>query len=383
MKEFMNKLIKNFFIFAILGLILFGFNTNQVKATDKFNQNQQKTEILFFGSPTCPHCSAEKEFLKKIRLKYPDVIIKEYEFSKNLDLIEGLYNEHQVAQGQRGLVPATFINGTFFLGFNENTGKEIEKQIQGLEVQGSTSMIKIPFVGEVDVFKYSMPVLAIILGVIDGFNVCSLGALVIILGLVMILRSRKRILFLGGTFILVTALTYCLLIFLWHQFFVFISPYIKSMEILIALLSIIGGIYLLREFIKSLKEGPNCSSGGIIAKLSPKVEKIFANKKSLIILLGVVALFALAITIIEFPCSAFLPMLFASLLAESQFNLGTSITYMALFLLFYMLDEIIIFLVAFFTLRIKIISPKFVNAFNLIAALIFLFLGCFYLARIF
>ena len=228
-----------------------------------------------------------------------------------------------------------------------------------------------------------MPALAIVLGVIDGFNVCSLGALVIILGLVMVLRSRKRILILGGTFVFVTALTYGLLIFLWHQFFTFISPYIKSMEILIAILSIIGGIYLLKEFIKSIKEGPSCSSGGIIARLTPKVEKIFSSKKNISILFGVVVLFALAITIIEFPCSAFLPMLFASLLAESQFSLGTSISYMGLFLLFYMLDEIIIFLIAFFTLKIKIVSPKFINAFNLLAALIFLFLGFYYLSKIF
>jgi len=350
--------------FFVLGNNLAVASSNQQELFEEKNEN--KVEILFFGSPTCPHCLAEKDFLKKIEKKYLNVVIKEYDFSKNIELIENLYEEHGVVKGQRGLVPATFINGNFFLGFNDDIGKEIEKQIQGLEVQGSSPKIRIPFIGEVDVFKYSMPALAIVLGVIDGFNVCSLGALVIILGLVMVLRSRKRI-----------------LILLWHQFFTFISPYIKSMEILIAILSIIGGIYLLKEFIKSIKEGPSCSSGGIIARLTPKVEKIFSSKKNISILFGVVVLFALAITIIEFPCSAFLPMLFASLLAESQFSLGTSISYMGLFLLFYMLDEIIIFLIAFFTLKIKIVSPKFINAFNLLAALIFLFLGFYYLSKIF
>lgn len=346
-------------------------------------ENEDKIEILFFSSQTCPHCSAEKEFLKKIEEKYSYITVKEYDFSENLDLLENLYEEYEVAKGQRGLVPATFIDAKFFLGFNESIGQEIEKQIQGIESEDLSLIIKIPFIGEVDAYQYSLPALAVILGIIDGFNVCSLGALVIILGLVMVLRSRKRILILGGTFILVTALTYGFLIFLWHQFFTLISPYVKSMEVLIALLSIAGGIYLLREFIKSMREGPTCSSGGIIARLSPKVEKIFSNKRNILILFGVVVLFALAITIIEFPCSAFLPMLFASLLAESQLSLGLSISYMALFILFYMLDEIIIFLIAFFTLKIKIVSPKFINFFNLLAALIFLFLGFLYLSRIF
>lgn len=380
--------MKKIIVFFLLFLTIFSLKTKIVKADSDLENsftknNENQVEILFFGSPTCPHCSVEKEFLKKIKEKYPSIVIKEYEFSKNLELVEKLYDEHEVLKGQRGLVPATFIGGNFFLGFNESISKEIEKQIQGAEVDSSSPKIKIPLLGEVDVFKYSMPVLAIMLGVVDGFNVCSLGALVIILGLVMVLRSRKRILVLGGAFVLVTALTYGLLIFLWHQFFAFILPYIKSMEILIAALSIIGGLYLLKEFIKSIKEGPTCSSGGIIARLTPKVEKIFANKKKLSILFGVVVLFALAITIVEFPCSAFLPMLFASLLVESQFSLGTSISYMGLFLLFYMLDEIIIFLIAFFSLKIKIVSPKFINAFNLLAAIIFLFLGGFYLARIF
>lgn len=380
----MHSFIQKVFLFLFFISLFLLPNIGFAQENDISNKkNVDEIEILFFGSPTCPHCLAEKNFLKKIKEKYSNVTIKEYEFSKNLELVEILYEKHDIAKGQRGLVPATFINGNFFLGFNEGIGQEMEKQIQGFEIKESSPKIKIPFVGEIDIFSYSIPMLAVVLGIIDGFNVCSLGALVIILGLVMVLRSRKRILILGGAFVLITALTYGLLIFLWHQFFAFISPYIKSMEILIALLSLIGGAYLLKEFIKSLKEGPTCSSGGIIAKLSPKIEKIFSNKKSLIILFGVVSLFALAITIIEFPCSAFLPMLFASLLVENQFSLGTSISYMGLFLLFYMLDEIIIFTIAFFTLKIKIVSPKFINAFNLVAALIFLFLGFYYLSRIF
>lgn len=199
----------------------------------------------------------------------------------------------------------------------------------------------------------------------------------------MVLGSRKRILFLGSAFLLVTGITYGLLIFMWHQFFSIIAPYIKSMELLIGILSIIGGVYLIKEYIKSRKQGATCNSGGIIAKLSPKVEKIFANKKSIAILIGVVILFAAAVTIIEFPCSAFLPVLFASILVEANLSMSSTISYVSLFILFYMLDEVIIFLIAFFTMRIKIVSPKFINIFNLIAALIFLFLGSFYLYRIF
>ncbi len=375
-----KNILKNiFFIFFLALLIFFPYKNSQAQEI----KNDNSTKIIFFGSPTCPHCSAEKQFLKELKKDHSNLIIEEYDFSQNINLVNTLYKEHQVPQNQQGLVPVTFIEDNFFIGFNESIENNITNKIAGIENGKNEKNIKIPFFGEVDIYKLSLPTLAIVLGVVDGFNVCSLGALIIILGLVMVLGSRKRILFLGSAFLLVTGITYGLLIFMWHQFFSIIAPYIKSMELLIGILSIAGGIYLIREYIKSRKQGAACNSGGIIAKLSPKVEKIFANKKNIAILVGVVILFAAAVTIIEFPCSAFLPVLFASILVEANLSMSSTISYMALFILFYMLDEIIIFLIAFFTMRIKIVSPKFINIFNLIAALIFLFLGSFYLYRIF
>jgi glutaredoxin len=377
-----SKKIKKIFIaFFLLTLFLLP-QKNEALAQEKQELSSSSVEIIFFGSPTCPHCLAEKDFLKELKKDYPEVIINEYEFSQNIEKINLLYQEYQVPKGQQGLVPATFIGDNFFVGFNNDIANNIKEVVVGSEKEVSSNIIKIPLIGEVNIYDVSLPVLAIVLGTVDGFNVCSLGALIIILGLVMVLGSRKRIFLIGGIFLLITTLTYGLLIFMWHQFFSVISPYIKSMELLIGLLSIIGGIYLFKEFIKSIKQGATCNSGGIIAKLSPKVEKIFAKKKNIAVLIGVVALFAAAVTIVEFPCSAFLPVLFTSILVESGISTGASLSYIALFLLFYILDELIIFLIAVWTMRIKIVSPKFINFFNLVAALIFLFLGFFYIIRI-
>lgn len=366
-------MIKNYFKYLFLFFLLL---------IPVSSQASSDVEINLFGSPTCPHCTNARDFLDDFKEENPGLIINDYNISDESELINSFYEEYEVPQSQRGLVPMTFIGDKYFLGFNSEIEEDIVAHINGIEVEEGKS-IKIPFVGEVDLLDLSLPILAMVLGVADGFNVCSLGALVIILGLVMVLRSRKRILLLGGLFVLVTGITYGFLMFLWHQLFTFISPYIKSMEILIAILSIAGGIYLLREFIKACKEGPTCSSGSIIAKLTPKVERIFSTKKNIAILAGVVGIFALAITIVEFPCSAVLPMLFTGILVESGLSTSSSLLYIGIFLLFYMLDEIIIFLIAFFTMKLKIVSPKFVTFFNLLAALIFLFLGAFYLIRIF
>ena len=44
-----------------------------------FSLAQQKVEINFFYSAICPHCEKEKEFLKELKEKYPEIEIKEYE----------------------------------------------------------------------------------------------------------------------------------------------------------------------------------------------------------------------------------------------------------------------------------------------------------------
>jgi glutaredoxin len=371
------KTLKKSLIILSLSIIFSSLPFFGLKAGEEKNQ---EADLILLSSPGCPHCTSAKNFIKK---EHPNIALKEYNLGQNTELANNLYDEYSVPSSQRGLVPTIFIDDVFFVGFNNSIAKNISNHIAGLESEKDNGKINLGLIGEVDIYSFSLPVLTAVLGIVDGFNVCSLGALVIILGLVLVLKSRRKIILLGGTFILVTVLSYSLLIFLWHQFFSFISPYIRSMELLIGILAVIAGIYLLREFVKSFRQGATCGSGGIIAKLTPKIEKMFSQKKNVAILLGVIVLFAVAVTIIEFPCSAFLPVLFTSILVEAGIPLSQSLFYIGIYLFLYMLAEIIIFLIAVFTMRIKIISPKFMNLFSLIAAIIFLFLGSYYLFRFF
>jgi len=109
-----------------------------------------------------------------------------------------------------------------------------------------------------------------------------------------------------------------------------------------------------------------------MSRLVPKIEKIFKEKTNRIVLIGAVMIFAALVTIIEFPCSAFLPVLFTSILVDSGISFNTSLLYIALYMLMYLLDEIIIFTIAVVTLKLKIVSPKFIVFFNLLAAAIFI-----------
>jgi len=357
--------------------------------SENFCFASERVEINFFYSDRCPHCAAEKIFLKELETKYPQIEINYYLAidPASIEAFNELCKKYVEAEKYLGLVPLTFIGDDFFPGFDDenNIGLNIEnairKQLKYPLLGKGRGKIKIPILGEIYLEYYSLPLQTIILGFFDGFNVCSLGALVLILGLVLALRSRFKIFLFGGIFILITAVIYGILIFLWYQLFNLLASYMKTMQILIGLLGVGGGIYFLREFLKFRKKGPTCEmvSGGLISNLSSKMQELMKNPRSTILIITSIIGFAAVITIVEFPCSAVVPVLFAGILANSGISGLEYLLYIALFVFFYMLDEILIFLVACFTLNIWFASPKFVTWLTLAEAIMFFVLGFYYL----
>ncbi|KKU11666.1 MAG: hypothetical protein UX16_C0008G0007 [Parcubacteria group bacterium GW2011_GWB1_45_7] len=346
--------------------------------------------IDFFYSETCPHCIREQAFFDELEELYPDLEVNRYSVSEeaNLDPMRERLREVD-AEKYFGSVPLTFVGDEFFLGFDDENGigrdivESIDRQLSGEETREDGGGLSVPFIGEVDVSQYSLPSLAVVLGILDGFNVCSLGALVLILGMALMLQSRKKIALYGGIFIFTTAIIYGSLIFLWFSLFSALAKYVGLIQISIGLLGFVGGIYFLREYVKMRKYGVTCNSNGmpIIGKLSERMQKVFEGGSSAVSLGLAILLFAAAITIVEFPCSAAVPVFFAGVLADASLVPTTYWLYISLFVLFYMLDELIIFGVAVYRMNIWLTSPRFVKSVTLLEGLILAGIGIFYLAR--
>ena len=289
-------------------------------------------------------------------------------------------------------MPLTFVNHEFFLGFDngEGIGRRIENSIRKNlgypALPGENGKITVPLLGEINIGKYSLLTLTVILGFLDGFNVCSLGALVFILGLVLAFRSREKVLVFGGIFILTTAVIYGLLMVLWYQFFSLLSSYIGAMQVVVGLIAIGGGIYFFKEFLKFRKQGPVCEMGvsqGIAAKFTSRMQKSFKNSKNIFAVIGSLLVFAALITVIEFPCSAAVPVVYAGILTQAELAPFQYIFYIALFVFLYMADEIIIFLVSIATMKLWLASKKFVTYITLIEAIVLFLLGVYYLSGFF
>ncbi|MCG2689908.1 hypothetical protein L6252_01350 [Candidatus Parcubacteria bacterium] len=389
--------------FLILGavlLITLGLLSFSLKQESKKQKApSQGLEIFFFYSDSCPYCAKMKPFLEGLAKENKEVVLKEIKVStkQGSEQLIAFYHSYNVPQEKFGSVPAVFLGEKYFIGFSEVNTQEIKDYLSDLtiseknalpvikdedEKEAEKSYISIPFLGKIDPSKYSLGALAVILGFFDGFNVCSLGALVLILGMVLVLKSRKKILFFGGVYIIATALVYGVLILLWYKLFVFLAPFLQIMEVLVGVLGLAGGIYFLEDFFEFRKKGAQCTSKNnrVMKRLSERIQKVLKSEKKSILAIGISVLaFSVIITVVEFPCSAAVPLFFAGSLAQAHLGALQYLLYIALFVLFYMADEIIIFLLATFTMTIKLASQKFVVWITLIEALVLFLLGFYYL----
>ncbi|MBP9749700.1 MAG: hypothetical protein KBD21_03140 [Candidatus Pacebacteria bacterium] len=349
--------------------------------------------MYVFHSTTCPHCAALMKFLDStIVPKYPQLEIRRYEVSEahSRALLRDLALQHNVEQYKS--VPLVFVGDDFMMGYNtdKTSGVELERKVRkvlGVSTEEDLAeakkgeTIKVALLGEVDPSKYSLAALAILLGTFDGFNVCSLGALMLIIGLTLKLQRRRAIVLFGGAFILTTAVVYGGLIVLWAQFFDLLAGYINGLKVAIALLSIAGGGYFLKEYLRMRGQGAVCTfqESTWITKVTERTGKAFENATRLVSVLGSVVVFAAVVAIVEFPCSAAVPLVFAGMLADAGVSTVAHMAYIGLFVLFYMLDELIIFGLAAYRLKLWMMNGTFTKWAVLGEALILLSIGLLYL----
>lgn len=362
-----------FFTFTLLALFLI--------AVPVFAAQPPMIELYY--SPTCPHCTNERNFLEQLQVRYPDIEVKQYPVTdqKNVEQLRAELERRDALQ-YFGVVPITFIGEEHYIGFDQVVADALtaaaENQLEeGLE---GTRRFSVPFLGGINPGDYSLPVLAVVLGFLDGFNVCSLGALILILSLVLALRSRGKIAAYGGMFILTTAVVYGFLIMLWYQLFLVLAGYLRILALIVGAAGVYGGIYFLKEFIRMRRHGVTCDAQGLplIGTLTKRVQKAFESKKGILVILSSILIFVAVITAVEFPCSAAVPVVFAGILADSGIGGAAYYSLLGLFLLFYMLDELIIFAIAVWKMNIWMTSARFTVWTTLVAGLLLLALGGYY-----
>ena len=223
--------------------------------------------------------------------------------------------------------------------------------------------------------ELSLPILSIVLGFIDGFNPCAMWILLFLISMMLGMEDRKRMWILGLTFIGVSALTYFAFLASWLNLILFMGS-ILMIRYAIGVLGIAGGLFNVYSFFKSLKRGDGCE----IVKSEKRntiIERIkrFTHEESLTLSILGISMLAVSVNLIELMCSAGIPAMFTAVLAENQLSVFENYLYMTLYIILFMIDDLIVFIIAMVSLKLIGISTRYTKYSHLIGGLLLIVIG--------
>lgn len=376
----MNK--KIFFIIITLAFLLIPFKA----------EAKELTINLFYGKE-CPHCEDEQKFLDTLKKQYGDNIeIKKFEVWHDSDNNDLLTKVRKALKNEDTGVPYTVIGTYGFTGYSEDTADKIMNLVKdnikepigdiiddvksGKEISEIKKIdnndVTVPILGKVDAKTVSLPLLAVVIGLADGFNPCAMWVLLFLISMLLGMKNRRRMWMLGVTFILTSAVMYTLFMVAWLHIAASAMQQV-ILRTLIALVAIIAGAYNLNKYFKE-PDGCTVTNKKQRKQIFEKIKKFTKEKSLILALVGVITL-AITVNLVELACSAGLPLLFTSVLAMNDLNTFEYGLYIFIYIFFFLIDDIIIFLIAMKTMEIKGISTKYGKYSSLIGGVLMLLIG--------
>lgn len=374
-------------------------------ATETLPQPVVMLEV--FTREGCSHCEEAKHFLTDLRRELPALQIVEYDVLREAHALQRLRAlAEQQGVGAPG-VPAFYVHGELIVGFAgpQTTGERIKALIaqsrqsqraqdvaaavcppeEGLpclptvpDAKVETAAVDIPFLSyRVTVGQLGLPLFTFILGLLDGFNPCSMWVLILMLSMLASLKDRLKMVLIAGTFIAVEGIAYFAFMAAWLNVFLFVGLS-RSSEILIGGIACIAGLINLKDFWAfgwgiSLSI-PKAAKPGIYARL----RHILQAESLTTALVGAVIL-AVLVQLVELLCTSGFPALYTRILTLRQFDPWVYYGYLLLYVLAYMLDDALVLTIGLITLSQRRLQEQEGRWLKLLSGLVMLCLGVYLL----
>ena len=222
-----------------------------------------------------------------------------------------------------------------------------------------------------------LPLFTFIIALIDGFNPCTMWVLTFLLVLLIsVSHSRKRIFTIGYTFVIVVYIIYFLFMAAWLNVFLFIG-YFDPVRIAIALIALGAGAINCKEFFV-FRKGPTLMiqekhKGPLVRRIEAMREIIKKGSMSALIAASVgLATFA---SFVELPCTAGWPLIYTKVLADKALATFSYYSYLLFYNLIYIIPlAVMIFIFGLF-FKGKQITKGQMQVIKLIGGLIMIALG--------
>ena len=402
--------------FFALMIMIFGIFCISQIGYSAGNSQAKKVKIEYFGRKDCKNCANLEKFLKELSAKRDDFEYVEHKIDKSKEekaFFDETTSKLKLVKG----TPIIYIDGHIIQGFNtaDTTGKEIESLINSgktkdkiltlkeylesgqagnvssngavctgdtvCEVPGLTKgaenqvLVNIPIINKtVDLTNYSLLTMSIILGTIDGFNPCAMWVLVLFLTALIAVGNKVKMFRVAGLFILAEAVMYFFILNAWIYAWDFVGLD-KWVTPLVGIVGIIGGIFFIRNYLKK-GDTLECEVTDFEqrAKISKKIKDIANKPFTLLTALAIIGL-ALSVNVIEFACSVGIPQTYTKILQINEVPFWTRQFYTFVYIIGYMIDDIIVFGFALMSVNKLQLTTKYSKWVNLFGGILMIILG--------
>lgn len=348
---------------------------------------EETVEITLFWGRECPKCETEREWLDDLEQDY-DLDRSEYEVwhdGDNRELFERTADELGF---EASAVPTTIIGERVWIGYTDAIGEDIAEAIQlvsrgegvspGVYGQPGTgtcdpsddsedlscdddagdtgAKIDVPIIGTVALDDHNLLVSTLIIGFVDGVNPCSLWVISVLLTIVVRTASRRRVLAIGSTFLVVTAAMYALYMAGIYSALTVVG-FLGTIQVVVAVAAGIFGIVSVKDYF-AFKKGlsftiPDSAKPGIYKRM-----RAAAGHERLVPALLATAALGVAVSLIETPCTAGFPVLWTGLLKANGVGFAESALLFVAYMVPFLLDEMIVFGIAVFTMKATKMQEK-------------------------
>lgn len=356
---------------------------------------QEMVTVHLFWREGCMYCEREMAYFETLQARDQSLELKKYEVLNNKSNQELFKKINTTYNLNIRSVPITIIGDQVISGFSQPaTPQQIESAIEQCrsnqcpdlvaavldDTEKNTNTneqpsgpITIPVLGTINPQTFSLPLLTVFLGILDGFNPCAMWVLLFLISMLLGMENKKRMWALGATFIVASAAVYYLFMAAWLNLLLLLG-FVFWIRVLIALLALGGGGYNIWKYFGTDESGCTIVGSERRRRIFDRFRRVLQKEHFWLALAGV-AFIAFGVNLIELLCSAGFPVVYTQVLTLNNLPTWQYYLYLALYVFVFMLDDLFIFFVAMLTLQMAGITTKYSRFSHLIGGLAMVLIG--------
>lgn len=370
----------------------------------KIQAQKSKLNVVVFVRNGCIHCAAEEKFLDSLEKKRNDITVTKYHLEKQDE--RKVWEDFTTRLEIPKITPITVIGIEYLIGFDkpDSSGEQIialiNKTIQNKQqtdldkvqpIRGSKQssgciennlecsldnaqpdLVSLPFIGKINTQSYPLFILSALLGFVDGFNPCAMWVLITFLIILLQVGNRKKMFTFAGIFILAEAIMYSLILTVWYKTWDFVKLDAIITPV-VGIVSIVGGFFFLKEWRRKEIEC-KVTNPQQRQKIRERVQELAISKFTFATFIGILVI-AFSVNVFEFACSIGIPQAFTKILELNKLSFLQSGGYIAIYIFFYMIDDLIVFAAALYGAEKLALTTKYSRYSNLVGGILMILIG--------